>query len=77
MGDVSERSVFMADDQIDTGGTILSAAQLLREKGAREVYLACSLPFFNGGALERFDAAFAKGHFRVLIGTDAVFRGEK
>lgn len=75
VGDVTNRDVFMCDDLIDTGGTIVAAAELLKEKGARDIYLACSFPFFNGRAIERLDEAYAKGVFKLLIGTDAVFRG--
>jgi ribose-phosphate pyrophosphokinase len=76
VGEVRDRNVFMADDLIDTGGTILAASELLREKGARDIFLACSLPLLSAGAVDKFDAAHGKGFFKVLIGTDAVFRGE-
>jgi ribose-phosphate pyrophosphokinase len=77
VGEVRDHDVFMADDLVDSGGTILAAAELLKDKGARDVYLACSLPYLNGNAIERFDAAHGKGFFKVLIGTDAVYRGEQ
>jgi ribose-phosphate pyrophosphokinase len=75
VGDVRDHDVFMADDLIDTGGTILAAAELLRSRGARDIHLACSLPYLTGTAVDRFDRAHEKGIFKVLIGTDAVFRG--
>ena len=76
VGDVRDRDVFMADDLIETGGTIIAATELLREKGAQDIHLACSLPTLHGPAIERFNSAHGKGLFKVLIGTDAVFRGE-
>ena len=37
MGDVDGRVCVLIDDMIDTGGTIVGAAELLAEKGAKEV----------------------------------------
>jgi len=76
VGEVADHDVLMVDDLIDTAGTIIAAAKLLKDKGARDVYLGCSLPFLTGPALERLDVAHGKGYFKVLIGTDAVFRGD-
>ena len=41
MGDVDGRVCVLIDDMIDTGGTIVGAAELLAEKGAKEVF-ACT-----------------------------------
>ena len=75
VGEVEGRDVLMPDDLIATGGTLLTAAKLLRDSGANRVNLACALPFFNGDAIERFDAAHKEGIFDNLVGTDAVHRG--
>ena len=76
VGDVDGRDVFMVDDLIDTAGTIIAASELLRDKGAQDIYLACSLAFLSGPAVSRLDTAYGKGLFKGLIGTDAVFRGD-
>lgn len=76
VGNVSGKTVLIPDDMISTGGTIINAARLLKEKGARAVYAACSLPFFNKPAVERLDKASAEGLIARIIGTDAVFQGE-
>ena len=75
VGDVEGKDVFMGDDMIATGGTLIAACRELKERGARDIYLACSLPFFNGNAVEKFSAAYEEGLFKTIIGTDAVFRG--
>ncbi|MSR74993.1 MAG: ribose-phosphate pyrophosphokinase [Planctomycetes bacterium] len=77
VGNVRGKRVLMPDDLIATGGTLINACRLLREEGAREIYVACSLPFFNGPAVERLDKAHAEGLFESVVGTDAVWRGEK
>lgn len=76
VGDVEGKRILLPDDLIATGGTLINACRLLREHGAAEIYLACSLPFFNGNAPEKLDRAHEEGLFEVLIGTDAVLHGE-
>jgi len=76
VGDVKDKDALIVDDMIATGGTLIQAATLLKEKGARDIYVAVSLPFFNGNAVERIDRAYEDGIIKMIIGTDAVFWGE-
>ncbi len=57
VGDINGKVCVMVDDIIDTGGTILAGAKVLKEKGAREVFICCSHALFNGEAKERMEAA--------------------
>jgi ribose-phosphate pyrophosphokinase len=41
------------DDMIDTAGTIVQGAQACADKGAREVWTACTHAVLSGPALER------------------------
>jgi ribose-phosphate pyrophosphokinase len=75
VGDVRGKTVLMPDDLVATGGTLVNACRLLMDSGAEKVYVACSLPLFNGPAVERLDAAFEEGLFEMVVGTDAVWRG--
>lgn len=77
VGDVAGRSVLVVDDMIATGETLLNASRLVRDKGAAQVNVACSLPFFNGAAVERLDEAHREGLVQMVVGTDAVWRGEQ
>lgn len=52
IGDVVGKTVVIVDDIIDTGGTLVSAAKVMMEKGAKEVYGCCTHPVFSGSALE-------------------------
>jgi ribose-phosphate pyrophosphokinase len=76
VGDVEGKRILMPDDLIATGGTLINACRLLKEHGAAEIYLACSLPFFNGNAPEKLDKAHKDGLFEVVVGTDAVIHGD-
>ena len=76
LGDVSGKTVFMADDMIGTGGTLIKGMKQLKDMGAERVISAVSLPFFSGTAIEDFDAAFRQGLFYRIIGTNAVHHKE-
>lgn len=76
VGDVQGKTVILPDDLVATGGTLVNACRLLRDQGAAHVYVACSLPFFNGPAVERLDQAYEEGLFEMVLGTDAVWWGD-
>lgn len=57
IGEVAGKSVIIVDDIIDTAGTICSAAQVMMEKGAKEVYACCTHAVFSGPAMERLSQA--------------------
>ena len=76
LGDVKGKVAFLADDMLGTGGTLLKAMEFLKEQGATKVIAAISLPFFTGNAIEQFNAAYEKGLFYRVIGTNAVYHEE-
>jgi ribose-phosphate pyrophosphokinase len=53
VGEVHGRTCVLIDDMIDTAGTIVAAAELLVEKGAAEVYAACTHAVLSGAAVDR------------------------
>jgi ribose-phosphate pyrophosphokinase len=77
VGDVSGKDVLMVDDMISTGNTLRMAIELLREKGAQKIYVAASLCFFNGECIDYMNEFHANNDLSLVIGTDAVFHGEK
>jgi ribose-phosphate pyrophosphokinase len=74
LGDVSGKTVFMADDMLGTGGTLLKAMKFLKEQNAGKVIAAISLPLFSGNAIDYFDEAYKNGLFYRIIGTNAVYQ---
>jgi ribose-phosphate pyrophosphokinase len=76
LGNVREKTVFMADDMLGTGGTLIKGMKLLKENGARKIICAISLPLFSGNAIEHFDQAYKEGLFYRIIGTNAVYQEE-
>ncbi len=53
VGEVEGRTCVVIDDMIDTGGTIVKAADVLFEHGAGEVIVAASHGILSGPAIER------------------------
>ncbi|MGI5964757.1 MAG: ribose-phosphate diphosphokinase [Candidatus Methanomethylophilaceae archaeon] len=51
--DCSGMNVLIVDDMISTGGTIIAAAQALREAGAESISVACTHGVFVNNAVER------------------------
>ncbi|XHH09009.1 MAG: ribose-phosphate diphosphokinase [Candidatus Bathyarchaeia archaeon] len=65
---VKGQTVIIFDDIISTGGTIVGAAKILKEKGAEHVFTACVHPLLIGDAAKRIlDAGVEE-----IIGTDSV-----
>lgn len=52
-GDVAGKNCILCDDMIDTAGTIVEAAKMLKERGAKDVYVCASHGVFSGPAYER------------------------
>ncbi len=57
IGDVEGRLCILTDDMIDTGGTIVSAAELLMARGATEVWAMATHGVLSGPAVERLSSA--------------------
>ena len=60
IGDVKDKSVIMIDDIIDTAGTIVGAAEALKERGAKDMYICCTHPVLSGPAIERIQNSCIK-----------------
>lgn len=56
IGDVQGKTAVLVDDMIDTAGTILEGARLLREKGARQVYACATHAVFSEPAIARLSS---------------------
>jgi ribose-phosphate pyrophosphokinase len=56
IGDVKDRDVVLVDDEIDTGGSIAQAVNLVKDNGARRIYVAFVHPIFSASAVERLAA---------------------
>jgi ribose-phosphate pyrophosphokinase len=53
VGDVEGKTAVIVDDMISTGGTLVEAARLLKERGAERIFVSATHGIFAGDALER------------------------
>ncbi len=56
IGDVKDSDAIIVDDEIMTGGSIVEAVRLVKELGARDVYVVFIHPVFSGNCVERLAA---------------------
>lgn len=68
IGDVKDKEVILVDDIIDTAGTIVKAAEVFKNKGAKSVIACCTHPVLSGIAYERI----AKDALDELVVTDTI-----
>ena len=68
IGDVNGKDVILVDDMIDTAGTIVKAAEVLKKRGATSVMACCTHAVLSGPAYERI----TKGELDELIVTDTI-----
>jgi ribose-phosphate pyrophosphokinase len=57
IGEVEGRNVLMCDDIIATAGTVCSAAWLVKERGAKKIYVGATHGVFTSEAIERLNEA--------------------
>jgi len=68
IGDVSGKTAVLVDDMIDTAGTIIEGARLLKQEGARQVYACATHAVFSPPAIERLSS----GLFEEVIVTNTI-----
>jgi len=72
IGEVKGRSCVIMDDMVDTAGTLVKAAQVLKEEGAVRVVAYCTHAVLSGGAVARIAAS----DLDELVVTDTIPLGE-
>jgi ribose-phosphate pyrophosphokinase len=68
IGDVAGKTCILVDDIVDSGGTLVNAADALLEEGARDVYAYVTHGVLSGGAVARI----AGSRLRELVLTDSI-----
>ncbi|MAE43361.1 ribose-phosphate pyrophosphokinase [Candidatus Woesearchaeota archaeon] len=63
IGNVKDKTAILADDIIDTAGTITAAASLIKKHGAKEVYVLATHPVLSEPAIERLENSVIKEIF--------------
>ncbi len=73
VGDVKDKTCIVVDDIIDSGGTIVNAANALKERGAKEVYVYITHGVLSGEAVKKIKNSVIKN----LVITDTIDNGGK
>jgi ribose-phosphate pyrophosphokinase len=70
IGDVDGKNVVLVDDIIDTGGTLVKAAKLMKDRGAVSVRAVCTHALLSDDAQERI----SRSDIVELVVTDSIPR---
>jgi ribose-phosphate pyrophosphokinase len=74
LGDsVEGKDVFVADDIISSGESVLDLARELKKRKASRIFASATFAFFTGG-LKEFDAAYQEGIITRVIATNLTYR---
>ena len=70
---VEGKTVFIADDIIASGESMLEVATDLKKRGAKHIITNCTFPLFTSG-LAKFDKAVEDGILTAVVGTNLTYR---
>lgn len=68
VGDVAGKDCIVPDDMVDTAGTMCTTIDVIRDQGAKDIYVLATHPLFSGPAVERL----AKANVKEITVTDTV-----
>ena len=70
---VKGKDVFVADDIISSGESMLDIAEALKAQGANRIFANATYAIFTNG-LEAFDKAYSEGKIAGVFGTNLTYR---
>tara|TARA_B100000586_G_scaffold260935_1_gene227710 strand:+ start:680 stop:1612 length:933 start_codon:yes stop_codon:yes gene_type:complete len=73
VGNVKNKTCIIVDDIIDSGGTIVNAAEALKNRGAKEVYVYITHGVLSGEAVKKIE----KSVIKKLVITDSIDNNER
>lgn len=68
IGDVEGKTAIIFDDIVDTAGTLATVAQKIKERGAKEIYAACTHGLLSRNAIDKIN----KSEIKKLIISDSL-----
>jgi len=68
IGEVKGKVALTVDDEIDTGGSLISVVKALEKHGVKEIYACCTHPIFSDAAVSNI----ANAHIKEVVVTDTV-----
>ena len=70
---VEGKTVFIADDIIASGESMLEVGRELKKRGAKHIICNATFPLFTSG-LDKFDKAVEEGVLTAVLGTNLTYR---
>ena len=55
VGEVKNKNAIIFDDEVDTAGSMMETARILKEHGAKAIYAGCTHGILSGPAIERIE----------------------
>ena len=74
IGSPRDKDILIVDDMISTAGSICEAARVLKDAGARDIYMGATHPILCGPSIERIDAVAPK---EVVVTDTIPLRGKQ
>lgn len=71
--DVEGKDVFIIDDMISSGESLIDTAKELKERKARRVFACCTFGLFTSG-FNKFDQAYANGTLNGVFTTNLIYQ---
>lgn len=71
--DLTGKDVFVYDDMIASGESMLDLAYDLKSRGARRLFAGCTYPLFTKG-LDKFNKAYEEGAISAVVSTNLTYR---
>jgi ribose-phosphate pyrophosphokinase len=68
IGDIDGRDALIFDDEVLTGGSMMEAIRLLKERGAKHIMAGCTHGVFSGNAIQRID----ESEVEVFVRTNTI-----
>ncbi len=73
LGNVANKNIVIIDDMIDTGGTIVKAAEILKKEGAKTIAVAATHGIFSKG-FDKFDKSEAIDQVLITDSISSVYK---
>ena len=68
IGEVEGMNAVIIDDMVDTAGTLVAAVEMLKVKGAKDIYCCCTHPILSDPAIERI----SNSELKELVTTNTI-----
>ena len=68
VGEIEGKNAIIFDDEVDTAGSIMETIHVIKQSGAKDIYVGCTHGILSGPAVERIE----KSELKELVMTSTV-----